>query len=121
MYCARNAELIDLDPVVSIDRILGSSVPDEVLDVYVDAIDPARGPEFFSVSSCPLYMVDPDSAQADAGILVDIMSESRVVTAGVSSAWSAQNPSDTLVEGVVLLRSEVEAAAHFKQKKNEGW
>lgn len=121
IYCPRNAGMIELDPVVTVDRILGGSAPQEVIDVFVDDIDPNRGPLYMTVDRCPLSMVDPDSPAYDPGVLVDIVSQSRCITAGVPDSWQLPNPSDVVIEGVVLLRSEAESAAHFRTSKNESW
>ena len=120
-YCRRNAGLIDLDPSVPVDRIFGESMPDEVFEAYTDSNSDEHGPTFFEVTACPLAMVDPDSPMFDQGVLVDIFTVSRGVAAGVPASWHPANPSDCLAEGVVLLKSEIDAAANFKATKSERW
>lgn len=121
MYCRQNAGMIEIDPVVHVDSIMGESIPDDVLVSFVDDEDPSRGLTYSSVSSCPLRFVDSDSPHYSPEYLADIMAEARAIAAGVPDAWTIKNPSDALVEGVVLLRSEVEAAGNFKIGKNEKW
>lgn len=113
--------MIELSPVVTADRIFGESMPDDVFDAYLIEVDSDGQPIFFPVSRCPITMIDSDSPGYNPGPLYDIMEASRSIAAGVPSSWVVQNPADTLIEGVVLLKSEIEKAQHFRVQNKEEW
>lgn len=96
-------------------------MPSDVFEAYLDFVDEDGIPHYFEVDFCPLAMVDHTAPGFDPGPLADIMAASRSIAAGVPDSWVLQNPTDALTEGVVLLKSEVDSAAHFRMSKDEDW
>ena len=120
-WCRWNASIVDLPPEVGVDTIFGESMPDEVFDAFDMGRDDMGRPQFFTVDSCPLAMIDPASPEHDPGVLLDMLSALREINAGLPSRWLPEHPSDCLREGLVLIKHDVDAAVTFRSRKNEKW
>ncbi len=121
MYCAFAAGLIDLPPVIPIDRIAGEGLPESALEQFRSIPDEFGNVDWLEVSTCPLSSVDQLSPRYGPGWLADVYESASGIAADLPAHWLEPNPSPLLSNAVVTLKGVVDAAQYFKSENSEDW
>ena len=120
-WCGFNAALIELPPVVPVEKILGVGIPDQVGKYFRSAPDERGFVDCLEVSRCPLVQVDTLSPRYDPGWLVEVFESVQAIGAKLPAGWHIQDPSPVLIDAVCMMRGEADLAGLWKSENNEEW
>lgn len=120
MWCSINAEQIELSPVVSVEEILGAAPSDAFTGFYAGP-DEAGFIDWFEVDRCPLVQVDPIGPHYEPGWLGDVAGLLWEIQAGVPAGWLDMTPTAVTRDGLVMIKSAVDAASAHRSRTGEEW
>ena len=122
-WCRFNAKYIEVGYRVNVERILGESMPSELLSGFrSDKPDELGVFDWASVNKCPIAAVDPGCPNPNPALWLDDLSGyTGYVSNKLPHSWLPQKPTDVLAHGIITLKAEAESAAAFRSSKDERW
>lgn len=121
MWDSWNACLIDLPPVVPVDKIIGQGLPFKAVSAFRGQFDEYGHADWMDVQSCPLKSVDPLSPKHEPGWLIDVYESAASIAADLPAHWHIKDPTPLLKQAIITLKSEGDSAQIFRSENNEDW
>ena len=105
---------------MSVEEIFGSA-PSNAFNGFYAGPDEMGHIDWLEVDRCPLRQVDPIGPQFDPGWLGDVAGFLWELQAGIPPGWLDIVPTAVTRDGLVSIKSAVDAASAHRAKTNEEW